>query len=264
MTRQLLRSAAILFISICTTVASAAPTITKLGATPDGGQPFVIGLSGDGTTVVGSTYDLSTGISGEIRWTAATGTQDIGPGFAAGTSADGSVVVGTDANNAGFRWTAATGAVGIGFLPGGTYSFVNGVNANGSVVVGFANDGITAYNSRWTAATGIPALPTPSGYGYSAGADRRSRRWFGHRWIQCQQGWTCQYRPRLPLHRCGRLPRPRRTARVHPIGGQGCKRRWEYGRWLFSIVPAAVRIRSRTWRLSLDPIDWTRPVVLRR
>src|SRR5262245_47092881 len=66
--------------------------------------------------------------------------------FATGVSADGSVVVGSSSSatsgpnpddREAFRWTAATGMVGLGFLPGGTFSDSGafGVSADGSVVV---------------------------------------------------------------------------------------------------------------------------------
>jgi probable HAF family extracellular repeat protein len=167
-----------LFISICTTVVSAAPTITNLGYIPDGDQTFGFALSGNGTTVVGQAENSVTLVPRAFRWTAGTGAQDIGPSDATlssvanGVNADGSVVVGSFGNltSEASRWTAATGAVGIGFLPGGTVSFANKVSASGSVVVGLAYDDNGIHSIRWTAATGMQALPDPSGFGYSAGA----------------------------------------------------------------------------------------------
>ncbi|HEY2826542.1 MAG TPA: hypothetical protein VGJ04_02995 [Pirellulales bacterium] len=180
MTRQFLRFAAVLFALICTatTVVNAAPTITNLGNIPGGDQTFGIALSGNGTTVVGSAENSLTVVGRAFRWTAGTGAQDIGPSDATlssvanGVNADGSVVVGSFGNltSEASRWTAATGAVGIGFLPGGTVSFANKVSASGSVVVGLAYDDNGIHSIRWTAATGMQALPDPSGFGYSAGA----------------------------------------------------------------------------------------------
>jgi hypothetical protein len=124
MTRQFLRFAAILFISICTasTAVSAVPTITNLGTAPGDDQTYGIALSGDGTTVVGVANNSLIGVSHALRWTAGTGARDIGPGDNTlssngnGASADGSVVIGAFGNlgSEAFRWTAATGAVGIG------------------------------------------------------------------------------------------------------------------------------------------------------
>src|SRR5262249_36262250 len=55
MTKQFLRTAATLFISICAapTVVRAAPVITNLGNIPGGDETFGFALSGNGTTVVG-------------------------------------------------------------------------------------------------------------------------------------------------------------------------------------------------------------------
>ena len=181
MTRPFLRFAAVLFALICnaTTVVNAAPTITNLGNTPDGDQTFGISLSGDGSTVVGSAENTSTFVGRAFRWTAGTGAQDIGPGdatlssTAAGANADGSIVVGSSGNSTSeaFRWTAATGAVGIGQLPGGIVSIANQVSASGSVVVGLApDDNGILHSMRWTAATGMQALPDPAGFGFSYGA----------------------------------------------------------------------------------------------
>ena len=53
-------------------------------------------------------------------------------------NADGTVVVGqaNEFRTQAFRWTAARGMVGLDFLPGGDFSVANGVNADGTVVVG--------------------------------------------------------------------------------------------------------------------------------
>src|SRR5262249_47661000 len=64
-----------------------------------------------------------------------------------GVSADGSTAVGGSGGGAApsvaFRWTAATGIVDLGTLPGASgkyYGYAWGVNADGSVVVGFQTD----------------------------------------------------------------------------------------------------------------------------
>src|SRR6478736_2434324 len=80
---------------------------------------------------------------------------------ALGISADGKVVVGDGANGglSAFRWTAKTCAVDIG--AGFRYSGARDVSADGSVVVGYGYpvDGSTAFPTRWTASTGMVALP---------------------------------------------------------------------------------------------------------
>jgi probable HAF family extracellular repeat protein len=59
-----------------------------------------------------------------------------------------------------FRRTSSTGLVGIGFLPGGNVSFAEGVNADGSVIVGQSNSiGPLTFDAFiWTAATGMTSL----------------------------------------------------------------------------------------------------------
>jgi len=76
------------------------------------------------------------------------------------------VVVGfsNDASGHGFkafRWTAASGMVGLGFLPGGHESTASGVNADGTVVVGQANDASDQPQAfRWTRATRMQSVLT--------------------------------------------------------------------------------------------------------
>ncbi len=78
-------------------------------------------------------------------------------------NAKGTVVVGTSDGGISpygqaFRWTASTGMFGLGFLPGSSNSNATGVNANGSVVVGYSgiNGGVQAF--RWTAQTGMQSV----------------------------------------------------------------------------------------------------------
>jgi hypothetical protein len=70
--------------------------------------------------------------------------------YASGVNADGSVIVGgayrrvprfQPPEGAAFRWTQASGMASLGTLNGGSFSVANGVNADGSVVVGSAIDG---------------------------------------------------------------------------------------------------------------------------
>ncbi|MBC1195920.1 PEP-CTERM sorting domain-containing protein [Microcystis aeruginosa BLCCF158] len=159
-----------------------------LGFLP-GGTTFIdaSGVSADGSVVVGTI--LTNNGYEAFRWTQATGMVGLGvlasgesepsPGFGVyGVSADGSVVVGhgTGANrgneafgNEAFRWTQATGMVGLGDLLGGrSFSYVGGVSADGSVVVGhsFSDNGIEAF--RWTQDTGMVGLGDfPGGFFYS-------------------------------------------------------------------------------------------------
>ena len=130
-----------------------------------------------------------------FRYTAATGMvglgflrlvnqKDIGGAGLTSSSAvdlnyDGSVIVGGSSsyyalgdafNTEPFRWTAATGMVGLGFLDGtrpnaAISSFANGVNRDGSVIVGTQSDQSGGINHawRWTGSTGLNDLGTLAG-----------------------------------------------------------------------------------------------------
>src|SRR5262249_22491987 len=78
-----------------------------------------------------------------------------------------------------FRWRPARGLVGLGFLPGTTNSVANGVNADGTVVVGVSSHPAPpppnfAQAFRWTAASGmvrlgfLPGLPNSLANGVNA------------------------------------------------------------------------------------------------
>jgi probable HAF family extracellular repeat protein len=89
----------------------------SLGMLPGGGESVALGVSADGSVVVGWARNAK-GRQRAFRWTAARGMQNLGTlgGYeseALGVSADGSVVVGWAENAEGFRhafrWTAAGG-----------------------------------------------------------------------------------------------------------------------------------------------------------
>lgn len=105
-----------------TETGASAQTITGIGHLPGELTTRVLAMSADGSTVVGE---------------AATRAPDYGVGHA-------------------FRWTRASGMQDLGGPPGG-YSAALGVNADGSVVVGYGGSG-GPYAFRWTSATGIQDL----------------------------------------------------------------------------------------------------------
>jgi probable HAF family extracellular repeat protein len=146
------------------------------GGFPGGFRSEAMGISADGSTVVGSS-ESANGKSEAFRWTQATGMVGLGglPGGGGplgimsesrGVSSDGSVVVGGEGGLDAFRWTQATGMVGLGTNSGGA----NGGSSNGSVVVGFSYvpDGVEAF--RWTQATGIVGLGDLPGGGLFSNA----------------------------------------------------------------------------------------------
>jgi probable HAF family extracellular repeat protein len=130
-----------------------------LGQLPGGIQSYAEGVSGDGRVVVGFALDAA-GIDHAVRWTAASGLQDLGNLGAQGAeayaaSSDGSVIVGTSHDNSpgfgyhGFRWTAAGGMQALPTLDG------LDVAADGAVVTG---------GGWWTQSGGLqPPIPAPGG-----------------------------------------------------------------------------------------------------
>ena len=67
-------------------------------------------------------------------------------------------------------WAQSLAATDIGTLTGGTYSWANAVNADGSVVVGFGDNAGSGGNERafrWTQAGGMVSLGTLTGGTYS-------------------------------------------------------------------------------------------------
>lgn len=172
-----------------------APSFRGLGQLLGGVQTYAMGVSGDGSVVVGYAW-MSSGGEHAFRWTAADGMQDLGtlPGgsgaVAYAASSDGSAVVGRadDPNSYynAFRWTPAGGmqklpfgeaqdvsadgksAVGfailwtevggVQYLPGVTYSF--GISSDGHWVVG---QGSSGHAFRWSGATGTQDLGSLSG-----------------------------------------------------------------------------------------------------
>lgn len=141
----------------------------------ENGESAALGVSADGSVVVGTSTSPGSGEFGEpFRWERSTGMIGLGDlpggyfeGSATAVSADGSVVVGrsnsTLAPNGfgeGFRWTAATGLVGLGVLTqtGFDYSFANGVSADGNSIVGTASTPQGHELYRWTELDGMVPL----------------------------------------------------------------------------------------------------------
>ena len=139
--------------------------LQDLGVTT-GTQSIAIAVSDDGSVVVGEATDGS-GFWRAFRWTAATGMQDIGtlggPESAAyATNKDGSVIVGTSLTNSAsdstvcFIWTAQTGMqnfktvledAGVHTADNWTtLDTLNGISANGNVVVGYGQSPPTKGN----------------------------------------------------------------------------------------------------------------------
>ena len=166
---------------------TASAGITLLGYLPGGDSDIyrappssqARGISGDGTVIVGSSTFASQpanfGAVQAFRYTDAGGMVGIGfldgsltfaSSTARGISDDGTVIAGSstvrDPNTLAlrtqaFRWTAAGGMAGLGYVDGGggtPYSYVNGINGDGSIIVGSSSSPAAPLEGfRW-AATG--------------------------------------------------------------------------------------------------------------
>ena len=133
---------------------------------------YPVGLSADGTTVVGATG------SGTVKWTETTGWVYLGPFRPSDVSADGSVVVGWNAAGQAIgqaiRWTP-DGEVTLGVLPGYAESVATAVSGNGEVVVGTCYILGFPYSTTeaffWSEATGMVGLEdVPGGLMQSSAA----------------------------------------------------------------------------------------------
>lgn len=131
-------------------------------------------ISGDGQTLVGFWWAADAKGIRSFRWSPVSGLEllpleagNVGS-QAHAISFNGTVITGgvrdATADHA-FRWTAQDGHVLLGELfPGpGAYSYGKGISADGSVIVGYCGQVGVAVNRpfRWTAASGMQALPTP-------------------------------------------------------------------------------------------------------
>ncbi len=168
-------------------VQAAPPVFTGLGMLPGASDSGALGLSSNGSVVVG--YSTTPNGDRAFRWSRLTGMQSLGilPGGtdsrALGVSADGKAIVGysnSSAGNHGFRWTGGGGLKDLGTLPGGQYSIAAGISADGSIVVGYSDrvdeSSFTEFRAfRWTSAAGLEDLGTiPGGtnsYGQGISAD---------------------------------------------------------------------------------------------
>lgn len=136
-----------------------------LGSLPDRVSSHATGMSGDGSTIVGTSESSLPGVDlyvppTAVKWTAATGLTSLGfpsgktdSSIAAAISNDGSTIVGTASEGGGFRMNSS----GITLLGGLSPA---GVSADGTFIVGSAGFGGFAEPVRWSDANGVTRLGT--------------------------------------------------------------------------------------------------------
>ncbi|ATN33640.1 hypothetical protein ACO34A_07445 [Rhizobium sp. ACO-34A] len=155
--------------------------MTDIGTLSDGTYSSASMVSDDGLVVVGSANTMGSstyGYSRAIRWTDAGGIIDLGTlggnySYAEAMNNDGSVIVGEaetapdvntdDTYYHAYRWSVGADGINgtmtdLGTL-GGNYSSAYDVNADGTVVVGYAEDSSdNAHGFRWTSEDGMISI----------------------------------------------------------------------------------------------------------
>jgi probable HAF family extracellular repeat protein len=148
-------------------------------------QGTAIGISGDGSVIVGEA-GLQFGVGSRgYQWSAGTGMVPLDESevggywrFALSASFDGSVIVGSvvheDNTEEAFLWSETGGVLGLGWLrPEHPFSRAGAVSGDGQIVVGFSYSANNSEAFRWTAADGMIGLrylPDSSGISRSATA----------------------------------------------------------------------------------------------
>jgi uncharacterized membrane protein len=132
------------------------PSFQGLGGAGTGFQSFALGISGDGSTVVGlRTSTTTAGLSRGFRWTSSTGFQVLDPlpgqfsSRAADTNFDGSLIAGTSIQppNVSLAATWTTPGPASSFIPLPLQHYVSGMSDSG-VVIGDAITGPTIQGFR--------------------------------------------------------------------------------------------------------------------
>jgi len=144
-----------------------AQDIGTLGGT----STYVSALSSDGGTVVGSSDTGST--SHAMYWSVSGGMVDIndlgGPSSADAVSSDGSVIAGytfVGAVQHAFRWTSGGGMVDLGTYYVGGHTYITGMSADGSILVGYGQNPAVLTETTafyWTSGTGMVGITMPLG-----------------------------------------------------------------------------------------------------
>lgn len=149
----------------------------SLGFLPGTDYSVASAVSSDGSVIVGRSgrHEPEEEYSA-FRWTKGEGMQELTvlPGYshsnATAVSADGQVVAGNthsmpSSDLRGFRWTAAEGMTVLGSLtpnPPET-SRIEGISADGIVLVGVTDPNELQRSIRWTVASGMQSIYSPAG-----------------------------------------------------------------------------------------------------
>lgn len=148
-------------------------TFQNLGTLPFYERSAAYGVSGDGSVVVGRSSAGSGDIGAQaVRWTQAGGIQGLGwtqtngaHSEALGVSRDGGTIVGYSQDAAGhseaFVRTDAAGMQPLSQLPGASSYLAYGVNADGTIVVGYS--GALRVATIWRNGQ-VSSLGTPAGW----------------------------------------------------------------------------------------------------
>ena len=161
-----------------------------IGGLPGALSAYAYGVNADGTVVVGQS---SSTLTSAFRWVEGEGMENLGHlggwyAYASDVNDAGDVVVGYSTLSSGlghaFRWVEGEGMSDLGTLVGGANSNAHGVNADGTVVVGWsqvevpvqaATDGtgpVTQNHAfRWVEGEGMHDLGTIGRYQGSSGED---------------------------------------------------------------------------------------------
>ena len=137
---------------------------TSLGGFQPTPLANALGISSDGTTIVGEAFASGPGLGGRAAsWSVAGGINIFGPGnsFAYDANSNGTIAVGVSGEIASL-WdlSGPPSQTLLGTLTGDNTSQAESVSADGTVVVGFSRDGATssARAFRWTLETGMTDL----------------------------------------------------------------------------------------------------------
>lgn len=152
-------------------------------------QTFTYGISGDATTLVGSSQTVVGGLRTAFRYRGPGTFQTMSPvpgwsySQANGVSGNGNVVVGVSesefsSTGQAFRWTPTGGTQGLGYTrPGSFYSTANAVSRDGSTIVGASMNAAATDAFVWTEAGGmrilqqLPGTTTPNSTAYAVNFD---------------------------------------------------------------------------------------------